>query len=118
VEAPAAGACVVRTPDGLALRGVAVDPVRVGAAVDCTVRPEKLVVAGAVAGDANHVKGVVEDRHYLGDLTRHRVRLESGGVLDVKTLNQVGAPALAPGDRVTLGWAAADTRVFARGAGA
>ena len=117
VEALAGGACVVRTPDGLALRGVAVEPPRAGQAVDCTVRPEKLVIGGTASGDLNHAKGVVEDSTYGGDVTRHRVRLEGGGALHVKVLNQLGAPVRASGDRVMLAWSAADTRVFARDLG-
>jgi putative spermidine/putrescine transport system ATP-binding protein len=113
-DVPGAGACVVRTADGLAVRGTAVEALRVGDAVDCTVRPEKLVLGGVLDGAANQAKAVIEDSTYVGDVTRYRVRLDGGAALQVKVMNQLGAPAPAVGDCVSLAWTVADTRVFAR----
>ena len=63
-------------------------------AVEVMVRPERVVAA---PGDAATVDAI----EYFGHDAVYRVRLDDGAVLRSRV---IGAPALAPGDRVDLGF--------------
>ena len=71
--------------------------------VEVMIRPERLV---AQPGDAATVAAV----EYFGHDAVYRIRLDSGEVVRSRT---IGAPGLAPGDRVDLEFVGAPTVAFA-----
>jgi spermidine/putrescine transport system ATP-binding protein len=116
VEPPDEGRrVVVRTADGLTLRGRVTDDaaaVRVGDAVTIASRPERLEVVPAEdaprpADGVTQVAGRVQQGTYLGDQTEYRVLTAEAGELIVRHQNAAGAggaPGVGPGDPVVVRW--------------
>jgi len=103
--------------DGLGLvRGAVATGLAAGAAAVAAVRPERLslVRAGSAAPD-NALSGTVVAAAYHGlDVQLHvATPLSAAPVLVRLTAADAEAAPLSPGTAVTLGWSAADTRVFA-----
>jgi len=105
------GAAVLRTDGGLELRSTAPGFVK-GARAWVGVRPERLAFDGA--GD-NRVRGVLEDRVFLGDRSEWRVRAGE----DVLTVSEPGTgEARKTGDAVTVTFPADALLRLEDGAGA
>lgn len=84
----------------------AADPGGDAAALQITVRPEKIKLE-AVSGDSCRVDGTIAEVVYLGSTTQMIVELPTGERLAVHRLNDDAAEHdPAHGDRVTLHWAA------------
>jgi ABC-type Fe3+/spermidine/putrescine transport system ATPase subunit len=83
----------------------------------CMVRPEKLSVAPerTDAGDRNTMAAVVREVVFMGELVRYALDTEGGETLVAKQANLAGAATLAPGDRATVSWSVADTRLVSDG---
>jgi putative spermidine/putrescine transport system ATP-binding protein len=97
-----------RTDGGLALT-CAVDGVAPGAPALLALRPERIALDPSAPSD-NTLPGTVAMVTYLGALTEARVRLSDGSetlVVQPTPPPDSGRPRLAPGDSVTLGFAAA-----------
>jgi spermidine/putrescine transport system ATP-binding protein len=109
------GTVVVRTSQGMTLRGTPTNPDArpvAGAAVTVITRPERLEVvpaeAAGVAGERmNQLRGRVEQGTYLGDQTEYRVKTDEAGEVIVRHQNAGGAggaPGVGPGDPVVVRW--------------
>jgi putative spermidine/putrescine transport system ATP-binding protein len=79
-----------------------------GTAVKLLLRPEHI----SLGAGANSVRAQVEDRLYMGRLTRYRLRTACGGLLQVQMPNQPGQVPMRPGQQVCLGWRPQDGRVI------
>jgi len=89
----------VQTAAGL-LRSDLPGPWAVGQSVTCCVRPERIAVRAAGAGDASGLAATIESSTYLGDQLQYRCRL--GDHLEWKVTVLSGQAVLPPGTRVTL----------------
>ena len=109
------GEVVVRTPEGLSLRGQVTDPdarVAVGDTVTVATRPERLEVlpeadAGTAGPGVTHVAGRIQQGTYLGHQTEYRIHTDEAGELIVRHQNATGATGAlgaGPGDRVIVRW--------------
>jgi len=102
VAAQDGSSCVLRLPDGSEVRATS----------GCELRPEKVLIGPAAAGE-NRFDAVIEELIYFGDHTRLRLRVGGSDSFTARTAFRDGLPALRRGDRVAIGWAAADCLTLA-----
>ncbi|HWA17694.1 MAG TPA: ABC transporter ATP-binding protein [Devosia sp.] len=114
------GVVVEDEPDHVRIRSADLGTdIYVGHGVDCApdqilwwaIRPEKIMLtrerpAAADPGDANVIKGFVEDIAYLGDMTVYQVKLDNGKYMRVtKTNSRRGDPdAISWDETVWASW--------------
>ena len=79
--------------------------------VVCVVRPEKVRVAGAPPDAGETMEGEIVDLVYFGAYVRVELRLAGGSALVAHDPDPGLRHRLAPGQRVSVGWSAADRRV-------
>jgi putrescine transport system ATP-binding protein len=84
--------------------------VAIGAAVAIAVRPERLALSAVPSALANSLPGTISEVSYRGEASSVNVTLANGRLLRVTLPNtgRSGAPHLAAGATVWLGWAADD----------
>jgi spermidine/putrescine transport system ATP-binding protein len=100
-------------------RILAPDPGGSSPEITVTVRPEWIKTGGEPGTRDSRVTGTVADVVYLGSVTQLVVGLPTGERLTVHRLNdEIGATDPAPGERVTLRWAADHSYVIGSRAGA
>ncbi|MGK7755347.1 MULTISPECIES: ABC transporter ATP-binding protein [unclassified Roseovarius] len=106
----------MRTDTGLAMRATAAQPLSKGDAAEIFVRPEAVHLAAnaeALAQFENRMRGRVTSLLFNGAASRVLVQDDAGETLEV-TLPQTGEFAsLKRGDRVHIGWGAAQAMCFA-----
>ncbi|MBX3567200.1 MAG: ABC transporter ATP-binding protein [Rhizobiaceae bacterium] len=103
----------VGMPDGSCIRGRLPEGAAAGASATAAVRPERILLRPT--GDVdNRAAGTVEALAYHGlDLQLHlRTDLSERPFLVRVTADAADRQPLAVGDRVEIGWSAADTRIF------
>ena len=76
----------------------------------CMVRPEKMRVGVGQAED-NTLSATVREVVFMGEMTRYLLETDAGVTLIVKQTNRAGHAASHPGERTSISWAVADTRV-------
>jgi spermidine/putrescine ABC transporter ATP-binding subunit len=84
---------------------------RDGEITELVVRPEKLRFAEEEPDLDNVLAGCITEVVYAGDATKYRVRVADDLLLTVKRQNRAGQEQYAAGDRVAVGWRAADGSV-------
>jgi putative spermidine/putrescine transport system ATP-binding protein len=100
---------VFRTEGGLALR---CNGAAIGRA-SLAIRPERISIAPApVEGAENSLEGTVEFVSYLGAQIDIHVRISPRERLIAQIANRAGDFMPLVGDRVHVGWASSDGRVF------
>jgi putative spermidine/putrescine transport system ATP-binding protein len=97
----------LRTDDGLELVAALAEPPPAGR-LSLAVRPEKIRLGGAGARADNQFSGAVESVAFLGGSILYRVALANRRLILAIEPNDGSKPLHAPGETVTLGWAAAD----------
>src|SRR3569623_1513085 len=110
---PQTGGCVtVATPAAGMLR--VAGEVEAGQAISIAVRPEKLTLSHDLSsGEVNAQPGELIDADYLGGLTRYRVKLAGGDVVQVARANAAGiAAAFEAGQQVMISFAPDDAVVL------
>jgi putative spermidine/putrescine transport system ATP-binding protein len=111
-------ATLLTTGDGLAVRAVADGGARAGAKVRFVVRPESIRLLAPEEAADNVASGTLKESVFVGGVSRHFVTLPGGTVLSAKQLTSIGAARPRPGDRVRVGWSAAQTMVLPASDGA
>ena len=91
-------------PPGTALRSQG------GAGSSYMVRPEKMRV-GPPGPDDNTLVATVREIVFMGEMTRYLLETDTGATLVVKQTNHAGQTASQPGERTSISWAVADTRL-------
>jgi iron(III) transport system ATP-binding protein len=86
-----------------------------GAACVAALRPEKLRVNGSVTEHDVTVQGVLRHSMFTGRELQLTVEVEGRFTLEALTTPQEASVALAPGQRVQLGFSPADLSYFAEG---
>jgi putrescine transport system ATP-binding protein len=107
------GGCVtVATPSAGVLR--VAGEVAAGQAISIAVRPEKLSLSHDISSSVvNAQPGEVVDADYLGGLTRYRVKLAGGNVVQIARANAAGNDAaFEAGQKVTVSFAPEDAVVL------
>jgi putrescine transport system ATP-binding protein len=107
------GGCVtVATPSAGVLR--VAGEVEAGQAISIAVRPEKLSLSHDISSSVvNAQPGEVVDADYLGGLTRYRVKLAGGNVVQIARANAAGSDAaFEAGQQVTVSFAPEDAVVL------
>ncbi|SFB10488.1 spermidine/putrescine transport system ATP-binding protein [Poseidonocella pacifica] len=115
IERAEGKALQLRTSTGLAIRATATDALAEGDIAELFVRPEAIRLAGN-SGDLgdfeNRLQGTVTSILFNGAASRVLVQDEAGETLEV-TLPQSGEfSSLQRGDRVHIGWGAAQASCF------
>lgn len=93
------GGCTIRVP-----HGVSCVP---NQTLWYALRPEKLQLArGHGAPQDNTMLGVVDDIAYFGNISRYRIRLDTGRMIDAAQINATREPGheITWGDPVTVTW--------------
>lgn len=104
---------VLHLGDGLAVRLPDAAPAE--GRLTIALRPERLIVADGHAVE-NRFPATVEEVIYVGESTKLRVRLPNDALLTLKQQNRHDARHWARGDRLEVGWNAADAVVVGTGA--
>ncbi|RTL73799.1 MAG: ABC transporter ATP-binding protein [Bradyrhizobiaceae bacterium] len=112
VMSQGSGCVTVATPSAGVLR--VAGEVAAGQAVSIAVRPEKLSLSHDMSsGEVNAQPGEVVDADYLGGLTRYRVKLAGGDVVQVARANAAGSEvAFEAGQQVMVSFAPEDAVVL------
>jgi putative spermidine/putrescine transport system ATP-binding protein len=97
----------LRTDDGLELVAALAESPSAGK-LSLAVRPEKIRLGGVGARADNQFTGAVESVAFLGGSILYRVALANRRLILAIEPNDGSKPLHAPGETVTLGWAAAD----------
>ena len=110
----AAGEIVAVRVDGGTLIRVAGDGPRaaVGARVRVLLRPERLIDAGEDPSAENRIEGTVIESIYLGLSDKYRVEAAGGVELLARMTASRTARRYAAGDRMAIGFHAADARII------
>ncbi|WP_200944754.1 ABC transporter ATP-binding protein [Aureimonas sp. Leaf427] len=80
----------------------------------CMIRPEKLRIepsGGLVEPGINRLNGLVREAIFMGELTRYGIEV-GGQMLHVKQPHRADMPVFRTGERASVEWAVADTRLL------
>jgi ABC-type Fe3+/spermidine/putrescine transport system ATPase subunit len=81
--------------------------------VSISIRPEKVLLLDGESSRDNTYAGRVEEIIYVGEVTKLRVSFQEGGeAVILKLYNRKGAPKLARGSNVRIGWDRDDMTIF------
>ena len=101
---------------GARVRAVANGRVSVGAPAVLTVRPEKLLFAGATstagAPHMNALSGIVREVTFVGEMHRYVIETEFGTLVTLKQQHRHGIRTPALSEAVVIEWCIEDTRVI------
>jgi putative spermidine/putrescine transport system ATP-binding protein len=116
VDAVADGVAAVTIDGGARLRASARGDLMRQERVKILVRPEAVRLAPANGADGHGFPGVVQERIFVGQVTKYLVA--AGGLRVMAQLNSsASSQTFAPGDPVWIGWSACDSIVLDRAAG-
>jgi putative spermidine/putrescine transport system ATP-binding protein len=107
----AADCCAIELQDGTLAAGSAGDAPQLNQAVTIALRPERIALNPAPGTTKTTIEGRIDDRIYLGESVKYRVRLKTGELLTVKVQGQQ-PPALSDATAVTVGWNPADAKIL------
>jgi putrescine transport system ATP-binding protein len=88
VKSVSGGKALIEVPAlGVPITALADARLAPGRAVTVAIRPEKITLSRSEPQAVNHVQGVVQDLGYFGKDSLYRVRLDTGAVLSVNSVN-------------------------------
>jgi len=105
-------ACQVEIPGGAKIEALPIKVDRVGAATTLSLRPERVRLNPVNGHCSNVFEAKVEELIYLGDFTRVRATVCGNSGFIIKVPNGDGAPNLAPGTSISVGWKKEDCRAL------
>jgi putative spermidine/putrescine transport system ATP-binding protein len=115
VERVDAGVAILRTPEGIELRGRAPERLAAGAPASLFVRPERVTISAASEGPAqatvNSASGRVQRVSFLGNMVRYVVEV-APSVRITADVQNTGKLSLRNGDAAQLSWAVDDSNVL------
>ena len=107
------GTCTIRLPNGQRVKGVAIGALRPGDAATLSIRPERVLLDPAPAGNGmSMLEATVEDLIYHGDHVRLRLAVTGQSPLVVKVPNDGQGALLRKGATNRIGWLAQNCRAF------
>ncbi len=98
--------------DGSAVTGAAVAACTPGTPVQISIRPERVIVGAATASLPNRMQVTIENTIFVGDHQRVQVITEAGARIIAKLPVTAADIPATPGAKVSIGWLAADCRMF------
>ncbi|UYG04860.1 ABC transporter ATP-binding protein [Halomonas sp. LR3S48] len=106
--------CQVRLDSGETVLAKAVAAGGIGARTTLSLRPERVDILSAEAGEAfdNRFRAEVKEVIYLGDHLRTRVSVCGNDEFILKTPNAKGYVSLRPGQSIDIGWSSSDCRAL------
>lgn len=104
--------CEVEIEGGGKIEAVPVKVGGVGAATTLSLRPERVRLNPANGHYSNVFQARIEELIYLGDFTRVRATVCGSSEFIIKVPNAEGAPDLAPGTLISVGWKKEDCRAL------
>jgi len=103
---------LIRTPGGLEME-VEYRGERKDEEVSISIRPEKILILDEASSRDNTYAGRVEEVIYVGEITKLKVSFQEGKeAVFLKLHNRKGAPRLARGSTVRVGWDRDDMTIF------
>lgn len=113
VESIAGETCTVRLDDGEIIDAKPVNVSRAGERTKVSIRPERVEIdKDRLHPDAHTLKAEVLEFIYMGDIYRTRLRVAGNDDFVIKTRNAPDQRRLRPGERIEIGWLAADCRAL------
>jgi spermidine/putrescine ABC transporter ATP-binding subunit len=100
----AAGETDFRTGKGLTVRVTDAGGRPAGEPAHVVVRPEAIRLGPAASRAVNRYEAEVLETHYVGDLVKYRLLVESGEELVAKTLAAASGPSWPVAARLAIGW--------------
>ena len=100
---------VVEVGGGMRLATVAGHARNVGDRAAIVLRPECITIGRETAGCANRFDTIIEQAIYVGEASRYVGKLPNGQIITAKLQHAAGKAEIAPGDRVSFGWNAAQS---------
>ena len=103
----------VRLTNGIELSAAQCE-LAAGVKAKAVLRPENVsLVANGAPAPENVVEGSVTDSVVLGGVVKHHIGLDGGGAVIAQELNRRDRTPVKAGDRVRVGWRAADMQLLA-----
>ncbi len=113
VEEIEGGRATVRLATGELIDATPVNVGRTGAQTLVSIRPERVEFKPEmIPAGAHTIEAEVLEFIYMGDSFRTRLRVAGSEDFVMKCRNAVGQRRLAPGERITIGWAPQDARAL------
>jgi putative spermidine/putrescine transport system ATP-binding protein len=104
--------CEVEIAGGGRVEALPVKVEGVGASTTLSLRPERVRLNPVNGHCSNVFQAKVEELIYLGDFTRVRATVCGSSEFIIKVPNADGAPDLAPGASISVGWKKEDCRAL------
>jgi putative spermidine/putrescine transport system ATP-binding protein len=104
--------CQVEVEGGAKVEALPVKVDGVGASTTLSLRPERVRLNPVNGHCSNVFEAKVEELIYLGDFTRVRATVCGSSEFIIKVPNADGAPDLAPGASISIGWKKEDCRAL------
>ncbi|WP_116133759.1 ABC transporter ATP-binding protein [Tropicimonas sp. IMCC34043] len=112
VDTIADGMAKITLPEGGTITAVAAHGLAANTRCRISVRPEKLYMQDDRGAHDNQVSVRHVTHYYVGDFIRYYFKLQGGGDINIKFLNDSAAPDLKEGDIASLVWFAKDCIAF------
>jgi ABC-type Fe3+/spermidine/putrescine transport system ATPase subunit len=80
--------------------------------IQLVIRPEKIKFIESSNVLPVALKGVVEERIYIGEIIRYRIRISKEQLLDLNQQISYGVTAFDKGDHVRIGWGLEDSKIL------
>jgi ABC-type Fe3+/spermidine/putrescine transport system ATPase subunit len=80
--------------------------------IQLVIRPEKIKFIESPNVLPVALKGVVEERIYIGEIIRYRIRISKEQLLDLNQQISYGVTAFDKGDHVRIGWGLEDSKIL------
>jgi putative spermidine/putrescine transport system ATP-binding protein len=113
IERLESGRAMVRLDNGVLIAATAVNVREVGEETVVSIRPERVEYKPEmIPAGAERIEAEVLEFIYMGDSFRTRMRVAGRDDFVMKCRNTAGQKKLAPGDKVTIGWAPQDARAL------
>jgi putative spermidine/putrescine transport system ATP-binding protein len=113
IEAMEGGRATVRLATGELIDVTPVNVSGKGAETLVSIRPERVEFKREMIPEGAHtIEAEVLEFIYMGDSFRTRLRVAGSDEFVMKCRNAIGQRRLAPGERITIGWAPQDARAL------
>jgi len=103
---------VMATADGIDIPCPLLPGFQLHQEVELTIRPEKIKFADTSEHLGVVLEGLVEERIYVGEIVRYRIKISENQTIDLKQQISHGVKPFNKGDRVCVGWSLEDSKIL------
>jgi putative spermidine/putrescine transport system ATP-binding protein len=104
--------CVVMTDNALKFRTILPKGVALGKHVQLAIRPERIFFLNEDANVQEQLRGVIQEKIYIGESLKYIVRTEGEELLTINKQNAHTSLKMDKGEVVHFGWNLSDVKVF------